>query len=145
MSAKTEAPNHAATDPRWEASTPEKLLRGPVIAGYIVVVLFFGGLGTWAALAPIASAVIAITGTRDPECRSRQAFLLTPELARRLLYRRGTPREWHRGRQSCPIGRKGERPGARLTYTVPPLLCSGVRKRLFVRKLDSSVLFIHDW
>ena len=59
MSAKVESPNHTATDPRWEASTPEKLLRGPVIAGYIVVALFFGGLGTWAALAPIASAVIA--------------------------------------------------------------------------------------
>jgi HlyD family secretion protein/epimerase transport system membrane fusion protein len=66
LSAKAESPNHTATDPRWEASTPEKLLRGPVIAGYIVVVLFFGGLGTWAALAPIASAVIA-TGVVSPE------------------------------------------------------------------------------
>ena len=70
MSAKVESPNHTATDPRWEASTPEKLLRGPVIAGYIVVILFFGGLGTWAALAPIASAVIA-TGVVIPEGSSK--------------------------------------------------------------------------
>ena len=70
MSAKVESPNHTATDPRWEASTPEKLLRGPVIAGYIVVALFFGGLGTWAALAPIASAVIAV-GVVSPEGSSK--------------------------------------------------------------------------
>jgi HlyD family type I secretion membrane fusion protein len=31
----------------------------PIIAGYIVIALFFGGLGTWAALAPLSSAAVA--------------------------------------------------------------------------------------
>ena len=51
---------------RWSADTPGALLRGPVLVGYLVVALFFGGLGTWAALAPIAGATIA-TGVVSPE------------------------------------------------------------------------------
>jgi HlyD family type I secretion membrane fusion protein len=31
----------------------------PVLAGYLIVALFFGGLGTWAALAPLSSAAVA--------------------------------------------------------------------------------------
>ncbi|UCH40537.1 MAG: HlyD family type I secretion periplasmic adaptor subunit, partial [Gammaproteobacteria bacterium] len=66
MTTMAETSEHDVSDPGWEASTPGKLLRGPVVAGYIVVLLFFGGLGTWAAMAPIASAVIA-TGVVSPE------------------------------------------------------------------------------
>jgi HlyD family secretion protein len=31
----------------------------PVLAGYLILVLFFGGLGSWAALAPLSSAAVA--------------------------------------------------------------------------------------
>jgi HlyD family secretion protein/epimerase transport system membrane fusion protein len=51
---------------RWTTSTPKGLLRSPIIAGYVVVILFFGGLGTWVALAHIASAVIA-AGVVSPD------------------------------------------------------------------------------
>ena len=53
-------------DARWASPTPQKLLRGPIMVGYIVVGLFFGGLGAWAALANIASAVVA-SGVVSPE------------------------------------------------------------------------------
>ena len=43
----------------YSGDTPKALLRGPVILGYLVVLIFFGGLGAWAALAHIAEAAIA--------------------------------------------------------------------------------------
>ena len=58
--------SNQAEGSRWSADTPSALLRGPVLVGYLVVALFFGGLGTWAALAPIAGATIA-TGVVSPE------------------------------------------------------------------------------
>lgn len=51
---------------RWDAATPMSLIRGPVILGYLVVVLFFAGLGSWAAMANIASATVA-RGVVSPE------------------------------------------------------------------------------
>ena len=42
-----------------ETVAPGKLLRMPVLIGSTVIVLCFGGLGTWAATAPIAGATIA--------------------------------------------------------------------------------------
>lgn len=62
--------NDATTLPppssRWGGETPHRLLRGPVIAGYLVVLLFFGGLGTWAATAYLSSAAVA-GGVVSPE------------------------------------------------------------------------------
>ncbi len=40
-------------------SSPMHVVRGPVAAGYLIVFVFFFGLGTWAALAHVASAAIA--------------------------------------------------------------------------------------
>ncbi len=34
--------------------------RGTIVAGMLILALFFGGFGTWAALAPLDSAVIAL-------------------------------------------------------------------------------------
>jgi len=65
VSSPTPADNTTGASP-WAAPTPGRLLRGPVLIGYLVVLLFFGGLGTWAALAPIAGATIA-TGVISPE------------------------------------------------------------------------------
>ena len=64
--------NHAADDARhpgeerWASATPNRLIATPVLLGYLFVLLFFGGLGTWAALAHIASAVVA-SGVVSPE------------------------------------------------------------------------------
>jgi HlyD family secretion protein/epimerase transport system membrane fusion protein len=50
----------------WMTSSPAALLRSPIIAGYVVIILFFGGLGAWSATAHIASAAIA-TGVISPD------------------------------------------------------------------------------
>jgi multidrug efflux pump subunit AcrA (membrane-fusion protein) len=34
-------------------------VRGPILAGSAIIALFFGGLGVWAAVAPLESAAIA--------------------------------------------------------------------------------------
>ncbi len=68
-------PQTAAADPagsepadenRWTAPSPISLIRGPVVIGYLVVLLFFVGLGAWAAMANIASATVA-RGVVSPE------------------------------------------------------------------------------
>ena len=48
----------------WEdpvrASLPlARVVRGPTVMGYAAILLFFGGFGAWAAIAPLASAAIA--------------------------------------------------------------------------------------
>jgi len=58
--------NAASGENRWLTDTPTALLRGPVLVGYLVVLLFFAGLGTWAATANIASATVA-NGVVSPE------------------------------------------------------------------------------
>jgi HlyD family secretion protein/epimerase transport system membrane fusion protein len=64
--------DHAADDAqhpdeeRWTSATPKRLIATPILLGYLFVLLFFGGLGTWAALAHIASAVVA-SGVVSPE------------------------------------------------------------------------------
>lgn len=50
----------------WMTNSPGELLRIPMIAGYAVIILFFGGLGAWAGTAQIASAAIA-TGVISPD------------------------------------------------------------------------------
>ncbi len=52
--------------PRLPGVAPKPVLTGPIVLGYLVVALFFGGLGTWAALARIASAAVA-NGVVSPE------------------------------------------------------------------------------
>lgn len=59
MPANSPPPGDHSSDNRWMISSPGALLRSPIIAGYVVIILFFGGLGTWAAMAQIASAAIA--------------------------------------------------------------------------------------
>jgi HlyD family secretion protein len=55
-----------AAPSKWLDGSPRSLLRGPLILGFLVVLVFFGGLGGWAALAKIAEATIAI-GVVSPE------------------------------------------------------------------------------
>jgi HlyD family secretion protein/epimerase transport system membrane fusion protein len=56
----------ASTENRWNSPTPQALLHKPVLIGYLVVGLFFGGLGAWATMAHISSAAVA-SGVVSPE------------------------------------------------------------------------------
>ena len=48
------------TDDRERVSLPlARVVRGPKLMGYAAILLFFGGFGAWAAVAPLASAAIA--------------------------------------------------------------------------------------
>ncbi len=45
---------------RERASLPlARVVRGPILMGYAAILLFFGGFGAWAAIAPLASAAMA--------------------------------------------------------------------------------------
>lgn len=69
MAKKTSSPaslRQATQDSKWSSASPRPLLHGPVIVGYLVVLLFFGGLGVWAALAHIAEAAVAL-GVVSPD------------------------------------------------------------------------------
>ena len=59
------APDNPSQNP-WTTNTPWTLLRSPIAAGYVIIILFFGGFGTWTAMAHIASAVIA-AGVVSPD------------------------------------------------------------------------------
>ena len=39
-------------------SFPDESARNPMIAGFAILLLFFGGIGTWAATAPLNAAVV---------------------------------------------------------------------------------------
>ncbi len=45
--------------PRSPIPVRPNWLRAPIRAGFVVIAIFFGGFGTWAALAPLGSAVVA--------------------------------------------------------------------------------------
>jgi HlyD family secretion protein len=50
----------------WQSLNLKTLLRKPLLAGYLVVIVFFGVIGIWASTAGMVSAVIA-TGIVSPE------------------------------------------------------------------------------
>jgi HlyD family secretion protein len=51
---------------QWMQASPDSLIRKPLIAGYLIILFFFIGLGTWASTAHIAGAIIA-RGVISPE------------------------------------------------------------------------------
>jgi HlyD family secretion protein/epimerase transport system membrane fusion protein len=77
-------PKADSTAERWTTAKPTQLLRGPVVVGYIIVLLFFGGLGTWAALAPVAGAVIA-SGVVSPDGSRKKVQHLEGGIIDRIL------------------------------------------------------------
>ena len=66
MSTNATPPGADASTNPWMTRSPGALLRSPLIAGYVVIILFFGGFGTWVAMAHIASAAIA-AGVVSPD------------------------------------------------------------------------------
>jgi len=64
-------------------------LRGTVVFGLAVILVFFAGLGGWAALAPLASAAIA-PGTVGPDGSRRTVQHLEGGIIREILVRDGS-------------------------------------------------------
>ena len=63
-------------------------VRGPIAAGALVIMLFFGGLGGWAALAPLESAAIA-TGAVSVEGQSKTIQHLEGGIVGSILVKEG--------------------------------------------------------
>ena len=62
--------------------------RGPIWVGLAIVVLFFGGLGTWAALAPLAGAITS-EGVVKVEANRQAVQHLEGGLVRQILVKEG--------------------------------------------------------
>ncbi|MEJ0067928.1 MAG: biotin/lipoyl-binding protein [Pseudomonadota bacterium] len=76
---------------RDEAALPRPLAataRGPILAGIAVMLLFFGGLGTWAALAPLAGAIVA-DGVVKVEANRQAVQHLDGGLVKQILVKEG--------------------------------------------------------
>src|SRR4051794_32302839 len=68
--------------------TPATSLRLPVLLGAATAVAFFGGLGGWAATAPLAGAAVA-SATVVPDGSRRTVQHLEGGIVRRILVRDG--------------------------------------------------------
>ncbi len=64
------------------------LIRGPMLFGLVVVLLFFGGFGSWAALAPLASGAIA-PGVVNPDSSRRVVQHLEGGIVQEVHVREG--------------------------------------------------------
>jgi HlyD family secretion protein/epimerase transport system membrane fusion protein len=65
-----------------------RVLRGPKAIGYIAIFLFFGGFGTWAAIATLASAALA-PGVVSPDGNRKTVEHLEGGIVREILVREG--------------------------------------------------------
>ena len=65
-----------------------RVLRGPKIIGYVAIVMFFGGFGTWAAIATLASAALA-PGVVSPDGNRKTVEHLEGGIVREILAREG--------------------------------------------------------
>jgi HlyD family type I secretion membrane fusion protein len=63
--------------------------RGPAIAGLVFMILFIGGFGTWAAMAPLAGAAIA-TGTINPNTQRKSIAYLEGGIVSEVLVVEGS-------------------------------------------------------
>ena len=64
------------------------LVMGPILAGVLIVVVFLGGFGAWASLAPLSSAAIA-TGIVSPDGNRRTVQHLEGGIVREILVTEG--------------------------------------------------------
>jgi HlyD family secretion protein/epimerase transport system membrane fusion protein len=73
----------------WTGSLPlARVVRGPKLIGYAAVLLFFGGFGAWAAIAPLASAAIAF-GVVSPDGSRKTVEHLEGGIVREIHVREG--------------------------------------------------------
>ena len=84
----TSAANPSGELPSVDRPALRHSLRGPVLIGAAVVLLFCAGLGGWAAVAPLASAAIA-AGVISPDGNRRTVQHLEGGIIREILVREG--------------------------------------------------------
>lgn len=65
-----------------------RVVRGPKLMGYAAILLFFGGFGAWAAIAPLASAAIA-PGVVSPDGNRKTVEHLEGGIVREIHVREG--------------------------------------------------------
>lgn len=82
------APEPIVMAPPAPPAIPAMGIAGPVIAGLVIIALFFGGLMSWAALAPISSAAIA-QGTVSVESNRKTVQHLEGGIIGAILVRDG--------------------------------------------------------
>jgi HlyD family secretion protein len=91
--AKLPAPRQPARPPGGDGSAAlsenGRSLRRVAMIGFTVIVLFFGGFGSWAAFAPLASAALAV-GRVSPDTNSKIIQHLEGGIIRQILVRDGT-------------------------------------------------------
>jgi len=74
--------------PRSPVPVRPNWLRAPIRAGFVVIAIFFGGFGTWAALAPLGSAVVA-HGSVIVDSKRKSIQHLEAGIVRDILVRDG--------------------------------------------------------
>ena len=65
-----------------------RMVRGPAVAGIVVVALFLGGFGAWSTMAPLSSAAVA-SGVVSPDGSRRTVQHLEGGIIREILVRDG--------------------------------------------------------
>lgn len=68
---------------------PRRILRRPILTGIAVCLLFFGGLGAWSTLAPLASAALG-SGVVSPDGSRRTVQHLEGGIVEKLLVKEGS-------------------------------------------------------
>src|SRR5829696_1488105 len=84
---------------------PRHSLRLPLLAGGAVAACFFGGLGGWAAMAPLAGAALA-PAVVAPDGSRKTIQHLEGGIVRRVLVRDGSPKELKQLKDDSPAARK---------------------------------------
>jgi HlyD family type I secretion membrane fusion protein len=67
-----------------------RVVRGPKVLGYAAILIFFGGFGAWAAIAPLAGAAIA-PGVVSPDGNRKTVEHLEGGIVRAIHVREGDP------------------------------------------------------
>jgi HlyD family secretion protein len=118
-----------------------KELRGPIRAGILVIGLFFGGLGWWAATTPIAGAAIA-PGVVSPDGSRRTVQHLEGGIIRRILVRDGSV--VHAGEPLIELEDVQARAGFELLETRLQTL-TAAQARLLAEQANAASIHFPDW
>jgi HlyD family secretion protein len=116
-------------------------LRGPIRAGILVIGLFFGGLGWWAATAPIAGAAIA-PGVVSPDGSRRTVQHLEGGIIRRILVRDGSV--VHAGEPLIELEDVQARAGFELLETRLQTL-TAAQARLLAEQVNAAGIHFPGW
>ena len=134
---------HRSAGDRAAISRPalRRSLRGPVLIGLAVVSLFFGGLGSWTAVAPLASAAIA-PGVISPDGNRRTVQHLEGGIIREIMVRDGD--RVSAGDPLMVLSDAQPQASHQLLMSQYRML-SATRSRLHAEQLDLPMVTFPDW